>query len=141
MFMRSAGARADESLAPRGAAVVHRDERCMHRVTPLPRRALPEDSRPYVVDPDREDHSGREPRSSGAELDQRMCDALTDLAAYALNLDIEYDRLDKRVGKLTEEACSGEDLSALLRERAELAEERDEFRGAIAAFREQLTRQ
>jgi hypothetical protein len=73
-------------------------------------------------------------------LDKRMSDALTDLAAYALNLDIEYDRLGKRVGELSEEQCSGADLSALLRERAELAEERQEFRGAIAAFREQLTR-
>lgn len=112
----------------------------MHRVTPLPPRDLPEDSLPYVVEHGREDHSGREPRSSGAELDRRMSDALTDLAAYALNLDIECDRLDKRVGALTEADGSAAELWALLRERAELAEERDEFRGAITAFREQFTR-
>ncbi len=70
-----------------------------------------------------------------------MSDALTDLAAYALNLDIEYLRLDKQVGELTQNECSPADLWALLHERAELAEEREEFRGAIAAFREQLTRQ
>lgn len=113
----------------------------MHGVTPLPPRDLPEDSRPYVVEPDREDHSRREPRSSGADLDKRMADALSDLAAYALNLDIEYVRLEKRVGELTQGVCPAADLRALLRERAELAEEREGFRGAIAAFREDLTRQ
>jgi hypothetical protein len=70
-----------------------------------------------------------------------MFDALTDLAAYALELDTEYFRLDKRVGQLTQEECSAADLWALLSERAELAEECQEFRGAIAAFREQATRQ
>jgi hypothetical protein len=70
-----------------------------------------------------------------------MSDALTDLAAYALTLDIEYSRLDKRVGKLTQDECPAADLWALLHERAELAEEREEFRGAIAALREHLTRQ
>jgi len=68
-----------------------------------------------------------------------MSAAMTDLAAYALNLDVEYSRLDKRLGELTEEECSPADLSALLRERAELAEELEEFRGAIAAFRERFT--
>lgn len=130
-----------QSLSPRDAANVHRDERFMPRVTPLPSPHLPEDSLPYVVRPEREDHSSCKRRSRGADLNQRICDALTDLAAYALNLDTEYSRLDKRVGELTREECSGADLSALLRERAELADEREEFRGAIAAFREQVTRQ
>lgn len=113
----------------------------MHRVAPLPPCDLPEDSLPYVVEPEREYHARREPRSSGADLNQRMSDALTDLAAYALTLDIEYTRLDKRVGELTQEQCTAADLRALLLERAELAEEREEFRGAIAAFREHLTPQ
>ncbi len=94
-----------------------------------------------MVEPEREDHSRPEPRSSGADLDQRTSDALTDLAAYALNLDLEYSRLDKRVGKLTLDECPAADLRALLRERAELAEEREEFRGAIAAFWEHVTPQ
>jgi hypothetical protein len=67
-----------------------------------------------------------------------MADALTDLAAYALELDTEYCRLDKRVGELTRQECSSADLWAVLSERAELAEELEEFRGAIASFREQL---
>ena len=69
-----------------------------------------------------------------------MADALTDLAAYALELDTEYCRLDKRVGELTQQKCSSADLWALLSERAELAAECQEFRGAIAAFREQIAR-
>jgi len=89
----------------------------------------------------REDHSGREPPSRGGDLNQRIFDALTNLTAYALKLDIEYCRVDKRVGELTQEECSGADLWAVLRERAELAEECQEFRGAIAAFREQFVRQ
>ena len=67
-----------------------------------------------------------------------MADALTDLAAYALELDTECCRLDKRVGELTRQECSSADLWAVLSERAELAEELEEFRGAIASFREQL---
>lgn len=92
------------------------------------------------MEPEREHHPGPKPRSRCADLSKRTSDALTDLAAYALSLDIEYQRLDKRVWELTHERCSGAALSALLHERAELAEERDEFRGAIVAFREQLTR-
>jgi alpha/beta superfamily hydrolase len=87
----------------------------------------------------REDHAGRKPRSRGADLNQRIANALTDLAAYALTLDIEYQRIDKQVGELTQGQGSGADLRALLRERAALAEERVKFRGAIAAFREQVT--
>lgn len=71
-------------------------------------------------------------------MNQRVHDALTDLAAYAINLDMEYHRLDKRVGQLTQEECSAADLRSVLRERADLAEELKEFRGAIAAFREQV---
>lgn len=94
-----------------------------------------------MVESKRKDHSGREPPSGGGDLNQRMCDAFTDLAAYALTLDMEHCRLDKRVGELTQEECSAADLWAVLRERAELAEECQEFRGAIAAFREQFVRQ
>src|ERR1700733_14820947 len=94
-----------------------------------------------VVESKREDHSRREALSRGGALNQRMCDALSDLAAYALELDIEYCRLDKRGGELTRDECSAADLWAVLSERAELAEECQEFRGAIAAFREQVARQ
>jgi hypothetical protein len=74
-------------------------------------------------------------------VNQRIFDALTNLATYALKLDIEYCRLDKRLGELTQEECSATDLLAVMRERAELAEECQEFRGAIAAFRDQFVRQ
>jgi hypothetical protein len=94
-----------------------------------------------VVESKRKDHSRREPLPRDGDLNQRMCDALNDLAAYALELDIEYCRLDKRVGELTQEECPAADLLAVLSERAELAEECQEFRGAIAAFREQVVRQ
>jgi hypothetical protein len=91
-----------------------------------------------VVEPEHKDHPNHEPPSRGGDLNQRMADALTDLAAYALELDTEYCRLDKRVGELTRQECSSADLWAVLSERAELAEELEEFRGAIASFREQL---
>ena len=91
-----------------------------------------------MVESEREDHSDHEPPSRGGELNQRMSDALTDLVAYALKLDVEYDLLDRRVEELTREQGSAGDLRSLLRERAELAEEVEEFRGAIASFREQL---
>ncbi|HTX08210.1 MAG TPA: hypothetical protein VMA77_17840 [Solirubrobacteraceae bacterium] len=74
-------------------------------------------------------------------MNQRMYDALTDLAAYALELDTEYWRLDKRVGELAQQECPAADLSAVLSERAQLAEECQEFRGVIAAFRDQVARQ
>jgi hypothetical protein len=92
----------------------------------------------FVVEPNRENHSGRKPQSRGADLSKRESDALTDLAVYALNLDTEYHRLDDRVLELAQAGCSGADLWSVLRERAELAEELEEFRDAIAAFREQL---
>lgn len=91
-----------------------------------------------MVEPESEYHSGRKPRPRGADPNERVSDALTDLIAYALNLDMEYQRLDRRAGELTQEECSVADLRSVLRERAELAEEVQEFRGAIAAFREQL---
>jgi hypothetical protein len=91
-----------------------------------------------VVEPERKDHSDHQPRSRGGELNQRMSDALTDLVAYALKLDVEYDLLDRRVEEFTREQGSAADLRSLLRERADLAEELEEFRGAIASFREQL---
>ena len=91
-----------------------------------------------MVEPKRENHSSRGPRSTGGDLDQRTSDALSDLAAYALELDIEYYRLDRRVGELTQERGSAADLWAILSERAELAEECQEFRGVIAALREQV---
>jgi hypothetical protein len=90
------------------------------------------------MEPEREDHSDHKPPSRGSEENQRVSDALTDLAAYALELDTEYYRLDKRVGELTRQECSAADLWAVLSERAELAEECQEFRGVIAAFREQF---
>ena len=127
-----------QDLGPHDAARVHRDERFMHRVTPLPRGDSSECSLPCVVEPKRENHSGCRPQSRGADLNQRESDALTDLAVYALNLDIEYHRLDERVRKLTQAGNWAADLWSVLRERAELAEELEEFRDAIAAFREQL---
>lgn len=110
----------------------------MHGVTPLPPPDRAADFLSYVVEPEREDHSDHEPPSRGGDQNQRRSDALTDLAAYALELDTEYCRLDKRVGELTQQQCSAADLWAVLSERAELAEELEEFRGAIASFREQL---
>jgi hypothetical protein len=76
--------------------------------------------------------------SRGAEAGDRANDALTNLSAYALRLDLEYHRLDDRLFELANAEPAPAELGAVLRERAELAAERDAFRRAVVALRDQL---
>lgn len=74
----------------------------------------------------------------GADLDERVNDALSDLSAYALRLDIECHRLDARFDELTDQESSAAERRALVRERAEIAEEISAFRRIIVALQEQF---
>ncbi len=68
----------------------------------------------------------------------RANDALTNLSAYALTLDAEYLRLDDRLLELTNTESAAAELGTVLRQRDEIGAERDAFRHAVLALREQL---
>ncbi len=79
----------------------------------------------------------RSQRASGSETrrpDKRLCDALTDLNAYALTLDVECHRVESSVLELADGESSAADILAVLRKRRELAEELQAFRCAITAL-------
>jgi hypothetical protein len=71
---------------------------------------------------------------------QRVNDALNDLVAYALNLDSEYHRFDRRLHELAESKSASDEVLEVLRERSELAEELKAYRGAVTAFRDRVLR-
>lgn len=82
--------------------------------------------------------SQREPRPAARGRDQRVNDALTDLSAYALTLETECHRLEVRVLQLAQQESSASERRALVRRRAEIAEELSAFREVISAFDEQF---
>jgi hypothetical protein len=57
---------------------------------------------------------------------------------YALTLDVEYHRLDDRLLELAKTEPGTGELGTVLRERDEIAAERDAFRCAVLALRQQL---
>lgn len=67
-----------------------------------------------------------------------MDDALTDLDAYALLLEIQCQRLERRLLEFANAGLSDAECLAQLRERAEMVEELTAFRGAVAAFGEEV---
>jgi hypothetical protein len=69
---------------------------------------------------------------------RRVDDALTDLSAYALNLDLEYHRLDERLLELVDGESASDEVREVLRERTQLAEELKAYRAAVTAFRDQV---
>ena len=79
--------------------------------------------------------SQRNGLSEGERSRKRLDDALTDLSVYALSLDTECRRLDERLLELTKRESSAAECLAVLRERAEVAEEATAFRHAVTAFR------
>ena len=78
-----------------------------------------------------------EPGSEHGGANQRANDAITNLSAYALTLDVEYHRLDDRVLELVKADTTAEELRAVLREREEIGAEREAFRLSVAALRDQ----
>jgi hypothetical protein len=83
-------------------------------------------------------HSTRQTRThGGGHIDDRANDALTNLMAYALTLDVEYHRLDDRLAELAKSDSRAEEVHAILRERDEVGAQREAFRRSVAALREQ----
>lgn len=70
-----------------------------------------------------------------AGLDPRMHDALTDLHAYVLVLDAEWQRLGERVDELAQSGLPSPDRLDFERRRAEITEELAALRSTIAALR------
>lgn len=81
----------------------------------------------------------RKPRSEGGGVDERANSALTNLSVYALALDAEYHRLDDRLLELAKAEAEAADLGAVLRQRDDVAAERDAFRRALTALRDHVT--
>lgn len=81
-----------------------------------------------------------DPAPRGDDAGKRADDAITNLSAYALRLDSEYQRLDDRLLELLKgEAAAADELRSVLRERDELGAARVAFRRSVAALRD-LTR-
>jgi len=72
------------------------------------------------------------------ELDKHVNDALTDLSAYALTLDIECHRLDNRVLELAQQDSSASERRAVVRKRDEIADELSAFRQVISELQQQF---
>jgi hypothetical protein len=69
---------------------------------------------------------------------QRTQDALTNLSAYAMTLDAVYLRLDNRLVELASTESEAAEFQSVLREREEIAAERDAFRRAVTSLRERV---
>jgi hypothetical protein len=87
-----------------------------------------------------EQHCHSELGSKPGSVDQNVHDALTDLSAYALSLDLERHRVDDRIRELAEIESSVAERRALLRERDGIVEELAALRRTIAAFSDQVRR-
>lgn len=87
--------------------------------------------------------SGRARRTATAHRDdvgERADDAVTNLVAYALRLDVEFHRLDARVVELAAGDSDAGELRTALRERDELEAQRQAYRRSVTALREQAGR-
>ena len=73
----------------------------------------------------------------GAAL-ERAQDALTNLSAYAMTLDALYLRLDDRLVELANTGSGASELQSVLREREDIAAEREAFRSAVMSLRERV---
>jgi len=83
--------------------------------------------------------SRRKPGQS-EEVDKRVDDALTDLRAYALTMDIECHRLGSRVLELAQQDSSTSERRALVQERDEIADELSAFREVISELQQEFAR-
>ena len=79
----------------------------------------------------------RKSPAQGADVGERANNALTNLIAYALTLDIEYHRLDDRLAELAATNSTADELRATVRERDEIGAQRQAYRRSVAALREQ----
>jgi hypothetical protein len=81
--------------------------------------------------------SGHEAQSAPEGLDPGVHAAVTDICAYVLLLDAERRRLGERLLEETTPSPSHGERAQLRRLRAEMAEEVDALRLAVAALHEQ----
>jgi hypothetical protein len=77
-----------------------------------------------------------DPRDGGAV--ERTQDALTNLSAYAMTLDGVYLRLNDRLVELANTESGASEFQSVLREREDVAAEREAFRRAVMSLRERL---
>lgn len=91
------------------------------------------------------DRSARTPRRRKREAarssapGKRAEDAITNLSAYALGLDLEYHQVSDRLVELLKGDVAADELRTLLRERDELEAAREAFRRSVAELHD-LTR-
>ena len=84
--------------------------------------------------------AARSCRPSGlapADATRRLDDALTELAAYALLMEVERNRVQQRFMELGAIESSAADRVDLMRQSSEMAEELEAFRGALTALADQ----
>jgi Tfp pilus assembly protein PilO len=80
------------------------------------------------------------PEPTDGQSVERAQDALTNLSAYAMTLDAVYLRLDDRLAELANSESEAAELRSVLREREEIAAEREAFRRAVTSLRERVFR-
>ncbi len=80
------------------------------------------------------------PPDGAAFLDatRKMDDALTELAAYALLMEVERNRVQHRFMELGATESSAADRVELMDEASEMAEELEAFRGALTALADEV---
>jgi len=67
-----------------------------------------------------------------------MDDALTELAAYALLMEVERNRVQQRFMELGAIESSAADRVDLMRQSSEMAEELEAFRGALTLLADEV---
>jgi hypothetical protein len=91
------------------------------------------------------DHTARTTRrrkrdvSRGSDPGKRAEDAITNLSAYALGLDLEYHQASDRLLERLKGDVAADELRTLLRERDDLEAAREAFRRSVAELHD-LTR-
>ena len=75
----------------------------------------------------------------GGDPGKRAEDAITNLSAYALGLDLEYHQLSDRLLERLRGDAAADELRTLLRERDELEAAREAFRRSVGELHD-LTR-
>lgn len=93
------------------------------------------------------DRSARAPRRRKRDAarsggpGKRAEDAITNLSAYALGLDLEYHQVSGRLLELLKGDVAADELRTLVRERDELEAAREAFRRSVAELHDLTTRE
>lgn len=73
-----------------------------------------------------------------ADANRRMDDALTELAAYALLMEVERNRVQQRFMELGAIESSAADRVELMRQSSEMSEEVEAFRGVLTLLADEV---